>query len=292
MERARVTAPSPKNATATCRLPRKLCRRRPHRDRTPAATIPFAEDPEAPGRRCASAAATARAVPPSLANSSANISSGVDTLGQAVPVTAVRRRDDVGGAAASTPTAAPSCPIDRCTEAGHLAVAVERSDPLLEPADQQHPAMAMEKVGDARSARAHYVLVGTTSACWPPRRDAAEQIEIPDSFPSGGDVTDKRVVITGAGGARSVARARVLAQRCRALVAQAERSSKTVAQELPGPAIVCSAGRHGAEFNEAVADATVAEWGGVDVWICNAGISPVVGGPRKTDPSRRERRST
>ncbi len=30
------------------------------------------------------------------------------------------------------------------------------------------------------------------------------------------------------------------------------------------------------DFNEAVADATVAEWGGVDVWICNAGISPIV----------------
>jgi NAD(P)-dependent dehydrogenase (short-subunit alcohol dehydrogenase family) len=29
----------------------------------------------------------------------------------------------------------------------------------------------------------------------------------------------------------------------------------------------------------------VAEWGGVDVWICNAGISPIVAGPRRTDPS-------
>jgi NAD(P)-dependent dehydrogenase (short-subunit alcohol dehydrogenase family) len=29
----------------------------------------------------------------------------------------------------------------------------------------------------------------------------------------------------------------------------------------------------------------VAEWGRVDVWICNAGISPIVAGPRKTDPS-------
>ncbi len=39
------------------------------------------------------------------------------------------------------------------------------------------------------------------------------------------------------------------------------------------------------DFNEAVADATVAEWGGVDVWICNAGISPIVAGPRQTDAS-------
>ena len=29
----------------------------------------------------------------------------------------------------------------------------------------------------------------------------------------------------------------------------------------------------------------MAEWGGVDVWICNAGISPIVAGPRETDPS-------
>ena len=40
-----------------------------------------------------------------------------------------------------------------------------------------------------------------------------------------------------------------------------------------------------ADFNEAVADATVAEWGGVDVWICNAGISPIVAGPLATDPA-------
>jgi NAD(P)-dependent dehydrogenase (short-subunit alcohol dehydrogenase family) len=26
-------------------------------------------------------------------------------------------------------------------------------------------------------------------------------------------------------------------------------------------------------------------WGGVDVWICNAGISPVVGGPLRDRPA-------
>ena len=31
-----------------------------------------------------------------------------------------------------------------------------------------------------------------------------------------------------------------------------------------------------------MADAAVAEWGGVDAWICNAGISPIVAGPRET----------
>jgi NAD(P)-dependent dehydrogenase (short-subunit alcohol dehydrogenase family) len=33
-----------------------------------------------------------------------------------------------------------------------------------------------------------------------------------------------------------------------------------------------------------VADASVGAWGGLDVWICNAGVSPVVGGPRETEP--------
>jgi NAD(P)-dependent dehydrogenase (short-subunit alcohol dehydrogenase family) len=40
-----------------------------------------------------------------------------------------------------------------------------------------------------------------------------------------------------------------------------------------------------AEFNEEVADATATAWGGLDVWICNAGISPIVAGPLQTDPS-------
>ncbi len=48
---------------------------------------------------------------------------------------------------------------------------------------------------------------------------------------------------------------------------------------------MCSGDVADEDFNEAVADATVAEWGGLDVWICNAGISPVVGGPRTTDPT-------
>ena len=39
------------------------------------------------------------------------------------------------------------------------------------------------------------------------------------------------------------------------------------------------------DFNESVADAAVAEWGGVDVWIGNAGISPIVAGPRETKAS-------
>jgi NAD(P)-dependent dehydrogenase (short-subunit alcohol dehydrogenase family) len=115
----------------------------------------------------------------------------------------------------------------------------------------------------------------------------AEQIEIPDFFPAAGDVTEKRVVLTGAGRglgellahAFSHGGARV------ALVARTESEIKAVAGALPGPSLVVSGDVTDAEFNEAVADAAVAEWGGVDVWICNAGISPIVAGPLKTDPA-------
>ncbi len=70
-----------------------------------------------------------------------------------------------------------------------------------------------------------------------------------------------------------------------ALVARTDTDLKAVAEALPGPSLVCCGDVTEAEFNDAVADATVAEWGGVDVWICNAGISPIVAGPLATDPS-------
>ena len=115
----------------------------------------------------------------------------------------------------------------------------------------------------------------------------AEQIEIPGSFPGGADVTGKRVVITGAGRGlgRLLAHAFSYGGALVALVARTETDLKTVAEELPGPARVCCGDVTDAAFNEEVADSTVAEWGGVDVWICNAGISPIVAGPVDTDPS-------
>jgi len=100
-------------------------------------------------------------------------------------------------------------------------------------------------------------------------------------------VAGKRVVITGA----SRGLGRVLATAFSrdgarvALVARTEADLKEVADELPGPSLVLAGEVTDEEFNEAVADAAVAEWGGIDVWICNAGISPIVAGPRKTDPS-------
>jgi NAD(P)-dependent dehydrogenase (short-subunit alcohol dehydrogenase family) len=115
----------------------------------------------------------------------------------------------------------------------------------------------------------------------------SEQIEIPRSLPRGGDVRGKRVVLTGAGRGlgRLLAHAFSQAGARVTLVARTEADLKAVAAELPGPSLVCSGDVTDEACNEAVADATVAEWGGVDVWISNAGISPVVAGPLDTDPA-------
>lgn len=111
------------------------------------------------------------------------------------------------------------------------------------------------------------------------------QIEIPQTFPGPGDLSGKRVVLTGAsrGLGEVLAHAFSRAGARVALVARTERDLKGVASTLPGPSLVLAGDVIDEDFNEQVADATVAEWGGVDVWICNAGISPVVGGPRQTD---------
>jgi NAD(P)-dependent dehydrogenase (short-subunit alcohol dehydrogenase family) len=112
-----------------------------------------------------------------------------------------------------------------------------------------------------------------------------DEIEIPESFPSPGAVLGKRVVITGAsrGLGALLAHAFSRAGASVALVARTERDLKSIAQALPGPSLVLSGDVTDEDFNEAVADTTLAEWGGVDAWICNAGISPTVAGPRQTD---------
>ncbi|MSO78596.1 MAG: SDR family oxidoreductase [Acidimicrobiia bacterium] len=114
-----------------------------------------------------------------------------------------------------------------------------------------------------------------------------EQIEIPRSFPRGAEVTGKRVVITGASRGLGALLAHAFSQAGASvsLVARTERDLKSVAESLPGPSLWLSGDVTDEDFNEVVADATVAEWGGVDVWIANAGISPIVAGPRATDPS-------
>ncbi len=114
-----------------------------------------------------------------------------------------------------------------------------------------------------------------------------DHIDIPESFPGPGAVSGKRVVITGAsrGLGALLAHAFSDAGAAVALVARTERDLKTVAAALPGSSLVLSGDVTDEDFNEAVADAALAEWGAVDAWICNAGISPIVAGPRETSLS-------
>src|SRR5437899_12856434 len=99
-----------------------------------------------------------------------------------------------------------------------------------------------------------------------------EDIEIPASFPTGGDVRGKRVVLTGAGRGlgRLLAHAFSEAGALVALVARTERDLKAVADELPGPTLTFSGDVTDDDCNEAVADRVVAGSGGVDAWTWNA----------------------
>ena len=117
------------------------------------------------------------------------------------------------------------------------------------------------------------------------RKATTDQIDIPRSFPGPGAVSGKRVVITGASRGLGALLSHAFSQAGAsvALVARTERDLKAVAEALPGTSMVLSGDVTDEDFNEAVADATVAEWGGVDAWICNAGISPIVAGPLQTD---------
>jgi len=162
-------------------------------------------------------------------------------------------------------------------EAGDLAVAVQRRHPRLEPADQQHAAVQLQQLGSVGRHGACSVLTGTTMA----------QIEVPPSFPAAGAVAGKRVVLTGAsrGLGELIAHMFSRAGAKVALVARTEGDLAAVADTLPGPVLRFSGDVRDASFNETVAQRTASEWGGVDVWICNAGISPIVAGPRETDPA-------
>jgi 3-oxoacyl-[acyl-carrier protein] reductase len=113
-----------------------------------------------------------------------------------------------------------------------------------------------------------------------------ERIEIPDSFPRVGDISGKRVVLTGAGRGLGelLAHAFSHAGAHVALIARTKRDLTSVADALPGPSLVFCGDVRDADFNEEVADGAVAQWGGIDVWICNAGISPLIAGPLGITP--------
>lgn len=114
----------------------------------------------------------------------------------------------------------------------------------------------------------------------------AERIEIPTTFPSV-DVAGRRVVITGAGRGLGelLAHAFSSAGALVALVARTEADLEEVADALPGESLRFAGDVRDAEFNDSVALSVSDRWGSLDAWVSNAGISPVVAGPRETEPA-------
>jgi NAD(P)-dependent dehydrogenase (short-subunit alcohol dehydrogenase family) len=103
-------------------------------------------------------------------------------------------------------------------------------------------------------------------------------IRIPESFPRPGDVRGARVVITG--GSRGLGRllvqafadagARVVA------VARNKPDLDRLVEEVDGEVIASPGDVTDPDDNERACAVARDEWGGLDVWIGNAGISPVV----------------
>ena len=248
-----------------------------------------AEDPELRVGDVHGAAAAAVGSPV-LAHQLGEHAQRVEAFGQAVAVATVGGGDGVRRMQRPARTDRRRLLPDReVDEPGDLTVAVERGHPLLEPTDQHHPPVHLEEIG--RRERRRRRRVGGHGLCSIPvgryNKGSAMigQIEIPESFPSPGVVSGKRVVITGAsrGLGSLLAHAFSDAGASVVLVARTERDLKSVAARLPGPSLVLSGDVTDEDFNEAVADTTIAEWGGVDAWLCNAGISPIVAGPRQTE---------
>lgn len=100
-------------------------------------------------------------------------------------------------------------------------------------------------------------------------------------------VSGRRVVITGAGRGlgRVLATAFHDAGARVGLVARSAAALDEVAGSLGGETLACPGDVRDAEFNESVATRMVERFGGVDVWICNAGVSPVVAPVTETTPA-------
>ncbi|WP_433710301.1 SDR family NAD(P)-dependent oxidoreductase [Nocardia sp. CA-084685] len=101
------------------------------------------------------------------------------------------------------------------------------------------------------------------------------------------DVSGRRVVITGAGRGlgRVLATAFDAAGAQLGVVARSENALREVADSLRGEPLVCAGDVRDDEFNDTVAERMVERFGGVDVWICNAGVSPEVSEVTQTKPA-------
>jgi NAD(P)-dependent dehydrogenase (short-subunit alcohol dehydrogenase family) len=116
--------------------------------------------------------------------------------------------------------------------------------------------------------------------------DQPPEMPVPDEFFRPGDVAGKNVIITGA--ARGLGRVLAIAfGRAGAtvgLVARNEEDLSKVAAELPGEHLILAGDVRDAGFNEHAVETMVSKLGHLDVFIGNAGVSPVVDGVERMDP--------
>ncbi|WP_420639728.1 SDR family NAD(P)-dependent oxidoreductase [Candidatus Poriferisocius sp.] len=111
---------------------------------------------------------------------------------------------------------------------------------------------------------------------------------VSDHRSEGANLSGRRVVLTGAsrGLGEALAHAFSRAGAQVALVARSAPDLERVSAALPGDALALAGDVTDADFNHRVAGEVVAAWGGLDVWIANAGVAPTVGGPLETTPEQ------
>lgn len=110
-------------------------------------------------------------------------------------------------------------------------------------------------------------------------KSMSDEIVIPAGFPNPGDVKGRRVVITGAsrGLGRVLAHAFSQAGATLALVSRTADDLQRLAAELDGDVVTYVADVTNEEQSDELARNLAERWGGLDVWIANAGISPSFG---------------
>ena len=244
------TAPSPKNATATVAVGAELGGRGcSDRDRQAGGHDPVgAEDPDVrvgDVHRAAAAPVGALVLPHQLGEHP----EGGQALGQAVTVAAMGRRDDVlGSKGPARPDGRRLLTDGQVDEAGHLAVAVQRGYPLLEPPDDAASGDASRagrcsRTGAATdrpgSTRRCIVLVGTTTGKGDGRTDRDPRF-LPRGRRCDGEAGGAHRRRPGAGPACSRTPFRAPVRQV-ALVARTEEEISAVADALPGPALVFAA---------------------------------------------------